>query len=176
MKLVLPHRIIKRLRRKLRGRTREIGGIIVGEHVGHDEFRIVDLSFQKRGGTFAHFVRDPAHHEAFLDDFFTRTGKDYKRFNYLGEWHSHPTFDPLPSGPDIRTMFKLVEDPEVGVNFAILIIARLRGWSTVELSATLFRTGHTPEPVQVEVDVAPDTIDKQSTFERLLALFYNVRT
>jgi hypothetical protein len=51
----------------------------------------VDISFQKRGGTFAHFVRDPTHHKAFLTDFFASTGKDYKRFNYLGEWHSHPS-------------------------------------------------------------------------------------
>ncbi len=29
-------------------------------------------------------------------------------------------------------MYELVDDPEVGVNFLVLIIARLRGWSTVE--------------------------------------------
>src|SRR5438445_9434221 len=122
MKLLLPYRIIKSLRRKLRGRIREIGGTMVGEHVGHDEFRVGDISFQKGGGTIAHFVRDPAHHKAFLDNFFSNTGNDYKRFNYLGEWHSHPAFEPLPSGEDFRTMYDLVEDPEVGVNFGVLII------------------------------------------------------
>lgn len=166
MDLLLPHRTIKRLRRKLRGRIREIGGIMVGEHVGHDKFRVVDISFQKRGGTFAHFVRDPAHHKAFLADFFVRTDNDYKRFNYLGEWHSHPAFEPLPSGPDFRTMFELVEDPEVGVNFAVLIIARLRGWSTVELSATLFRPGYTPEAVRVEVEHDGNTVANSGVVAR----------
>jgi proteasome lid subunit RPN8/RPN11 len=168
MKLLLPLRIIKRLKRKLRGRLREVGGIIVGEHVGTDTFRIVDVSFQKRGGTIAHFVRDPAHHKAFLDEFFGSTGKDYTRFNYLGEWHSHPAFEPLPSGEDFATMYDLVDDSSVGVNFAILIIARLKSWRMLELSATLFRAGYIPEAIQVEVDIAADTILKQRAFERFL--------
>ncbi len=168
MKLLLPHPIIKRLRRKLRGRIREIGGIMVGEHTGPDEFRVVDISFQKRGGTIAHFVRDPAHHKAFLAEFFKRTGNAYERFNYIGEWHSHPTFEPLPSGEDFRTMYDLVEDLEVGVNFAVLIIARLRGWSTVELSATLVRPGYLPEAVQVEVERDRDTLVNSGVLSRFL--------
>jgi proteasome lid subunit RPN8/RPN11 len=168
MKLLLPHRIIKRLRRKLRGRIREIGGIMVGEHVGRDEFRVADISFQKRGGTIAHFVRDPAHHKAFLADFFAKSGNDYKRFNYFGEWHSHPAFEPLPSGEDFRTMYELVEDPEVGVNFAVLIIVRLRGWSTVELSATLFRPGYMPEAVQVAVERDRNTVVNPGVLSRFL--------
>lgn len=172
MKLLLPHRIIKRLRRKLRGRIREMGGVMVGEHIGQDEFRIVDISFQKRGGTIAHFVRDPAHHKAFLADFFARTGNSYERFNYIGEWHSHPAFEPLPSGEDFRTMYDLVDDPDVGVNFAVLIIARLRGWSTVELSATLFRSGYLPDTVRVEVQRDSDTLVNPGLLSRCLDRFW----
>lgn len=172
MKLLLPHRIIKRLRRKLRGRIREMGGVMVGEHIGQDEFRIVDISFQKRGGTIAHFVRDPAHHKAFLADFFTSTGNSYERFNYIGEWHSHPAFEPLPSGEDFRTMYDLVDDPDVGVNFAVLIIARLRGWSTVELSATLFRPGYMPDAVRVEVQRDSDTLVNPGLLSRCFDRFW----
>ena len=171
MKLLLPQRVIKRLKRKLRGRINEVGGVMVGEHVGADIFRIVDISFQKRGGTIAHFVRDPAHHKAFLAEFFKRTRNDYKRFNYIGEWHSHPAFNPLPSSEDFITMYEIVEDPDVGVNFAVLIIARLRGWRGLEFSATLFRAGMAPEPVEVSVDAAPDTFIRQTRFERILDFF-----
>jgi hypothetical protein len=136
MKLLLPQRVIKRLKRKLRGRINEIGGVMVGE--------------------------------AFLADFFAKTGNDYKRFNYIGEWHSHPAFEPLPSGPDLATMYDIVEDPDVGINFAVLIIARLKSWSMLELSATLFRQGVVPEAVSVQIDNAPDMVIKQSTFERFL--------
>jgi proteasome lid subunit RPN8/RPN11 len=171
MKLLLPHTVIKSLKRKLRGRFDEVGGVMVGEHVATDTFRIVDISFQKRGGTIAHFVRDPAHHKAFLNDFFQKTGHDYKRFNYIGEWHSHPAFTPLPSGEDFATMHDIVEDPQVGVNFAVLIIVSLKGWRGLELSATCFRAGFVPEPVEVSVDDAPDTVTRRTRLERVLDFF-----
>lgn len=171
MKLLLPQHVIKRLKRRLRGRINEIGGVMVGEHVAIDTFRIVDISVQQRGGTIAHFVRDPARHKAFLADFFAKTGNDYKRFNYLGEWHSHPSFEPLPSGPDLATMFDLVSDPDAGVNFAILLIARLKDRRALELSATLFRAGTMPEGVVIEVDDGCRTVFAQSALRRLLDLF-----
>jgi proteasome lid subunit RPN8/RPN11 len=142
--------------------------VLVGEHVTNDLFRIVDISVQLSGGTAAHFIRDPEHHRAFLTDFFSRTRHDYKRFNYLGEWHSHPKFEPLPSGEDFVTMLDLVGDPEVGVNFAVLIIARLHRWGRLELSATLFRSGVMPEPISVEVDAAPGREPRRSLVWYLL--------
>lgn len=171
MKLLLPIQIVKRLKRRLRGRVREIGGILVGEHVAADTFRVVDISFQNRGGSVAHFVRDPEHHRAFLDDFFTRTGNAYERFNYLGEWHSHPCFEPLPSPEDITTMSDLVRDPAVGVNFAVLIIARLKNWRMLEMSATLFVAGASPAPITVEIDNAAGTMIRQSPLQRILDYF-----
>src|SRR5882757_1955172 len=119
MKLLIPLKIVKRIRRELRGRLREIGGVLVGEHVTADTFRIVDMSVQRGGGTVVHFVRDAEQAKAFLAGFFGRTGHDYRRFNYIGEWHSHPSFRPLPSGEDFATMYELLEDTDVGVNFLI---------------------------------------------------------
>lgn len=156
MKLLLPPRIVKRLRRELRGRRQEIGGILVGESVGGDIFRLVDISVQHSGGSVVHFVRDPEHHKDFLAEFFLRTGNDYTRFNYIGEWHSHPAFEPLPSREDIGTMFDIIEDPNVGVNFAILIIARLERRRLFQLSATLFRRGVAPGPINVEIEAQAD--------------------
>jgi [CysO sulfur-carrier protein]-S-L-cysteine hydrolase len=97
-------------------------------------------------------VREPEHHREFLADFFARTGHDYLRYNYLGEWHSHPRFQPIPSPEDRATMLELVKNPLVGANFAVLIIVRLRRWSRLELSATLFRTNASIEAICVEVE------------------------
>lgn len=168
MKLLLPLKVIKRLKRELRGRHREIGGVLVGEHVSGDVFRIVDISVQLNGGTAAHFVRDPEHHRAFLVDFFARTGHDYQRFNYLGEWHSHPRFLPLPSGEDFDTMLQIVADPAVGANFVVLIIARLHSWGRLEISATLFRPRTRPESVSVEVEASSEGEPGRSAIWRLL--------
>jgi proteasome lid subunit RPN8/RPN11 len=170
MKLLLPLKIVERLRRELRGRIREIGGVLVGEHVTQETFSIADLSVQLSGGTAAHFVRDPVQAKAFLAAFFERTGHDYQRFNYIGEWHSHPRFTPLPSGEDCTTMLDLIHDPDVGVNFAVLIIARHRLFSGIELSATVFRRGAGAEAAQVEVEGA-GTSERCTLVQRLLRLF-----
>jgi proteasome lid subunit RPN8/RPN11 len=167
MKLLLPPQIVKRLKRELRGRGREIGGVLVGENVSPDTFRLVDISVQHSGGTVAHFVRDPEHHREFLANFFARTGNHYKRFNYIGEWHSHPMFEAAPSGEDIASMFEIIEDPVVGVNFAILIIVRLLRWNRLQISATLFRSGVMPEGISVEID-QESAIPKASVTSRFM--------
>jgi len=92
MQLLLTPQILKRLRRELRrAGEREIGGLLMGEQVRDEVFRVVDLSVQRAGGTEACFIRDPASHKAQLDKFFARTGGDYTRFNYLScaEFEGH---------------------------------------------------------------------------------------
>jgi [CysO sulfur-carrier protein]-S-L-cysteine hydrolase len=145
MRLLLTAPILKRLRRELRrAGSSEIGGLLMGEHVGDDEFRVVDISVQRTGGSIASFVRDPASHDAQLKAFFARTRGDFTRFNYLGEWHSHPTFEPAPSTVDRATMQSLVEDPIVGANFLILLIVTLGADATINGSATAFRPKAVP--------------------------------
>jgi integrative and conjugative element protein (TIGR02256 family) len=95
----------------------------MGEHIGDELFRVVEISVQRSGGTAACFIRHPNEHKAQLERFFAQTGNDYARFNYLGEWHSHPSFEPAPSETDVCTMQSIVEDPEVGVNFLVLLCA-----------------------------------------------------
>ena len=82
----LPNDQRARFRKCLRAAgRREIGGILMGEQVAPDHFRIVDFSVDDKTGTAAHFVRSPEHHSEALDSFFRRTGSDFKRFNYLGD-------------------------------------------------------------------------------------------
>lgn len=136
-----------------RAGSREIGGVIVGEFIGDDTFRIADISIQRDGGTAVHFVRDPSQAKAFLDEFFSKTGNDFERFNYLGEWHSHPSFPPAPSTEDYETAQEIVESDEVGANFIVLMICRRRFWGRFEASLTLFQKQRPPEPAQVQLDI-----------------------
>lgn len=161
MQLLLPPKIINRLQRELRrAGKQEIGGLLMGEHIRDEVFRVVDISVQRSGGSQACFSRDPKDHQAQLQEFFARTGEDYGRFNYLGEWHSHPSFEPFPSPTDIETMQSIVSDPSVGVNFVTLIIARLSSRARIELTVTAFRVGVSPAavPVSVEADTQPPTV------------------
>lgn len=106
-------------------RDKEIGGQLFGEQILPSDFRITELSIQRRRGTFARFVVDLMQAARDAASFFTRTDHRYARFNYLGEWHSHPSFPVLPSATDKTTMRGLVDDADFKGNFAVLMIVKL---------------------------------------------------
>ena len=126
MKVLLPNEITQRMITALKkAGHREIGGILMGEHVAENVYRVKDITIQPHGGRFASFIRAVKDFIAPLRRFFLRTGQNFTKFNYLGEWHSHPSFALKPSSQDEGTMWNIVNDPRVGANFAILIIVRL---------------------------------------------------
>ena len=141
MQIELGHNIRTRLRKALRqaGR-REIGGMIFAEQLAPTHFRVIDFSLDAHSGSHATFNRDPNVHRQALDEFFRRTGHDFTRFNYLGEWHSHPSFSARPSLDDIATMTDLVENGE-DISFAVLMIVRLRFQLWMDCTFTTFARG-----------------------------------
>lgn len=150
MRLEFPALLRSRMRRDLAAaRRREIGGVLMGEQLTPGHFRLVDFSVDSKSGGGAHFVRRPEHHRKALVTFFARTGSEFSRFNYLGEWHSHPSFLALPSQQDIFAMQRLVEE-EPEINFSVLLIVRSRWRLMLECSATLFQRGG----FQSEVEIA----------------------
>jgi len=103
MKLLLPDTVENQLKRELRAAgRREIGGVLLGELVGPGVFRVAEITVQRTGGTSSTFVRIPRLHAEAIQAFFRRTGHRYERFNYLGEWHSHPSYPTRPSASDLR--------------------------------------------------------------------------
>lgn len=126
MQLILPREIRQQLETALReaGR-REIGGILMAEHTAENAFCVRSLTIQRRGGSFATFLRAVETFLCPLRNFFRQTDYDYTRFNYIGEWHSHPSFIPAPSEKDHRTMWSIINDPQVGAFFVVLLIVKL---------------------------------------------------
>ena len=118
---------------------REVGGILMAEHVGPNEFKVRDITVHRRGA-FASFVRRIEDAIGRLRQFFDRVSHDYTRFNYLGEWHSHPSFVPEPSMKDDMSMLQIVQDQTVGANFAVLLVVKL------DSNRQLIGTAHTYLP------------------------------
>lgn len=123
--LILRPEVAERMRTALYGAgRREIGGILMAEHTGPNQFAVLDLTIHGRG-TIAYFARKMEEAVPRLRSFFTRVEHDYVRFNYLGEWHSHPSFELEASGKDDRSIREIVADRDVGANFVVLLIVRL---------------------------------------------------
>lgn len=168
--IVLPEAVAARLRRELRrAGDREIGGVLAGEDLGDGRFLVADLSVQRSGGGVAHFLRDPSVHRKFMRRFFARTGNDYARYNYLGEWHSHPRFPALPSGTDLRQMQALVEERGQQARFLVLLVVKLARGGEVEGSAHAFRRGAPIVQARVVREEGPEINAPTSARDRLSA-------
>jgi integrative and conjugative element protein (TIGR02256 family) len=154
VKVELPQALRQRLRKALsRAGRREIGGILMAEQIEAGHFRIVDFTIDKVTGSAAHFVRSVDHHRSALGAFYARTESEFSRFNYLGEWHSHPNHLPVPSPTDIQSMMNLVNG-ERDIPFAMLLIVRTAWWRRLLISATLFQKGADAETIEIVDDVA----------------------
>ena len=155
LRIVLPSSLERLLSMALKqAGQRETGGILMGEFLDSETYRVCDLTVQDYGGTPSSFVRALPGVPRKLKRFFRRTKHDYTRFNYLGEWHSHPSYPTIPSPHDSETMWDIVQDPRVGANFAVLLIVRLGECSQVEGDAYLY----TPMRCMCKVSVVKEEI------------------
>lgn len=124
--LKLPHDVSKNLLNELEAAgRREIGGILMGEQLEPGHFRVTEMSVQHHSGWIARFIRSAREALHALQRFFDRSGHRYARFNYIGEWHSHPSFEPIPSESDHASMLEIAADPKTGANFVVLLIVKL---------------------------------------------------
>ncbi|MGO7790754.1 Mov34/MPN/PAD-1 family protein [Rhizobium ruizarguesonis] len=152
VQLVLPGQVRERMMSALaRAGEREIGGVLMARQVVAGTFEIVDFSIDEISGERAHFVRDHAYHNVFLEAFFEKTGRDYETFNYVGEWHSHPRLPILPSVMDLESMEELVNG-ERDIPFAVLLVVRSDTPSEFIAVSTFHRRGAPPEPAQIKAE------------------------
>lgn len=128
--------------------SREIGGVLFGEQLAPGRFRVVDFSVDNITGSAAHFCRTSEQHSVELERFFERTGHDFTKYNYLGEWHSHPRFPVAPSAQDCRSMNDLVHG-EANISFAALLIVRLDWFLFLNAGAIMFSRKASPEKIKI---------------------------
>jgi len=164
MLLRIPKPVVERLGADLaRAAHREIGGILFGEQLAEGDFRIVAVSSQTGGGTRASFRRNGSKAQKQTRFLHQKFGDDPRRFNYLGEWHSHPNAPAVPSLRDEQTMWQLLDGQGNAVNFLVLIIVRLAGQQKMEIGAQVYlKSGQKLDCSVVQEDAAePNTEDAE---------------
>jgi [CysO sulfur-carrier protein]-S-L-cysteine hydrolase len=139
MQIHLPEPSAQKLIKALKqAGSKEIGGILMGEYLSPQVYRIADLTIQAQTGTFASFLRLPHLVVRPLQEFFQKKGSQFTYFNYLGEWHSHPSYSIEPSSVDCNSMWEIVSDPNVGANFAVLLVVKLNATGQLVGGTTIF--------------------------------------
>ena len=121
----------------------------MGEQIREGYLRIHEITVQSSAGTTGSFLRTPHQAATALSRFFDETGHDYRRFNYIGEWHSHPSSSLEPSLRDHATMWSIVHDITVGAGFAILLILNLDSDMRLLTDASVYVRGLKPSKVIV---------------------------
>lgn len=123
---------------------REIGGVLFGEQIAEGDFRIIEATRQRfGGGTRDRFHRRGRPARKAIEALHDAHGGDAERFNYLGEWHSHPSAPAVPSIRDQVTMFQLLADQAGAVNFLVLLIVRVNSAQALEMGAAAYlASGH----------------------------------
>lgn len=161
--VILSGNCVRKLKRELRcAGLNEIGGVLAAEQIGDGQFLVKDLSVQ-RDGTSTSFLRDPTQHRKFMRRFHLLNGNDPERFNYLGEWHSHPSFLALPSRPDICQMQAEIEEPEQASSFLVLLIVKLDRGGGLVGSTHAFRRGHRPVHASLKAEAGSAVREEAST-------------
>ena len=139
--VILNHNCVSKLRDALHAAAEiEIGGVLAAEQIAEGTFRVLDISIQQ-GFSASRFVREPKIHRKFIVDFHERMGYQFERYNYIGEWHSHPNFSTMPSTEDFLEMQRLVEDPEQKSTFLTLLVVRLNQNESISGTIHGFRPG-----------------------------------
>jgi proteasome lid subunit RPN8/RPN11 len=152
VRLSLPRDQADRLIRALgRARRKEIGGQLFGELIAPSYFRATEITVQALSGSIARFVVDVMQAVRDAARFYDRTRHCYTRFNYIGEWHSHPSFELRPSETDLATMQALVADPEFRGTFAVLMIVRLDG-QALQGKSWVFDPAGRKDDVELEIE------------------------
>lgn len=131
----------------------EIGGMLIGYKKEKNRFAISSITVADDSGNFkiASFIREPAKSVKMLLNSFKR-----RNHSYLGEWHSHPHFSLYPSKADIETVRGILLDPGYAVDFALLLITKLKN-GRVDMAGFLF---HKKISHFMEASISSDIIDK----------------
>lgn len=109
---------------KQHGHEKERGGILLGFRRGpHLHINEATLPMKSDVGTMFAFRRSSVGHREVA---LKRWRQSDRKIDWVGEWHSHPEKDPVPSSIDFSSWKDITRDR--AAQMAFMIIGWERGW------------------------------------------------
>ncbi|HEX3126733.1 MAG TPA: Mov34/MPN/PAD-1 family protein [Thermoanaerobaculia bacterium] len=126
---------------------RETGGLLIGRYSAHRDLAVVShvtgpARDSMAGRTWFH------RGVAGLQDLLFQRWRQQEY--YLGEWHSHPGAEPVPSGIDADQMRSIACSPGYHCPEPILLIVGGNLWGEWTLRARVYRRGEEPQDMTEE--------------------------
>lgn len=104
MKIIIPKLIAAKIYNQvIKYSPNETKGALFAKKISNELFEIDDIYIEKNVGSFA-FVTliNNKKYQKFQKTYHEKNNNDYVRHNYIGDWHSHPSFELNPSSFDIK--------------------------------------------------------------------------
>ena len=104
MEIIIPKKISLKLKKQIsKYSPLETKGALFAEDLGNDTFRIDEVYLEPKPGTTT-FVKLFINQEyvSFQKNYHKLRKNNFSKFNFIGDWHSHPLFECFPSSYDIR--------------------------------------------------------------------------
>lgn len=125
MKIIVQKTVINRMINALkRAGLNETKGACFASKTSDDCYSIEDVFLSKEKGTtvFSNLKINYSY-KCFEKRYFKKHKYDYVNHNYIGDWHSHPSFDCLPSNYDKKEAFEELYNSNA--RFLIQLIVKL---------------------------------------------------
>ncbi len=108
MEIIIPKEITLRLIKQIsKYSPLETKGALFAEDLGNDTFKIDEVYLEPKPGTTT-FVKLYINHEyvTFQKNYHKLRNNNFSKYNYIGDWHSHPLFECYPSSYDVSEVEK----------------------------------------------------------------------
>lgn len=124
MKIIVKNEVANKIKKvvKKAGKN-EIKGACFAAKIDDNVFEIEDVYISKIGSfSFSNLVIS-FKYRMFENKYFKKHNYDYERHNYIGDWHSHPSFELVPSSYDKEEVID--ELSKSNAHFLIQIIVKV---------------------------------------------------
>lgn len=133
----------------------ETGGILLG-HIGDATAQVRHAGDPGPAAVHqpAFFLRDLHHAQQLAAQAFAQDGSEW-----IGEWHTHPTAEPVPSARDLHTYLGLLADPQLRFDsfISIILVAPAGTWHQAQAHAWVcYPHAAAPVPLAISTRVPTD--------------------
>lgn len=150
MKIIIREEIADRILNQVRKYSpNETKGALFAHKIDDNTFEIEDVYFEKRIGSFVFVsLENSLRYKKFQKEYDRKHHYDYRNHNYIGDWHSHPSFALFPSGYDSNEVVD--ELKESNANFLIQIIVQEKENKLIG-NCFLYNSSVTAKQIELEI-------------------------
>jgi len=151
MKIFVPQKITNAIQETIRKtQPKEIKGAFYAKQNNDESFSIDGLFVSEYIGTnfFCKLLIDKRYRD-FEKRYFKERNYEYKKYNYIGDWHSHPEFACIPSLYDINEANDDLK--KSNANFVVQFIFKLEDGVLIG-SAFLFNKKFSSEKINLIIE------------------------